>query len=222
MRHLANIIIIVMFFSCSPHRTDLNIDENAQVYFVDDFGFRKEYRGDHTLQYKIQYKEADNGEDYLVNPDLYFKTYDAGMIQNGKLTLRYPEIDATICKNIRGTLVFSKDITISNNGAKIKIIPVHDIEVYDTEHEFMGVLRFGDQWSGGGSTVFFVYATRETTIKGKDDGDVYDLELHTGWNRVYDYRTTFLFWERLVTTTNGKGFPPNKIWYLLKISKTPL
>jgi len=216
MKHFAKIIAIFMFFSCSSHSIDVNIDENAQVY--DDYDSRKEYRGNNTLQYKIQYKAIDSGEDYLINPDLYFKTYDAGEIQNGKLTLRYPEIDETICENIRGTLVFTKDMTISNNDAKIKIIGVHDIEVYDTENEFMGVLRFGDQWCGGGSTVFFIYATQETKIKGKDGGDIYDLELHKGWNRVYNYLTKFLFWETLATTTNGKGFPLNKIWYLLKIA----
>jgi hypothetical protein len=35
-------------------------------------------------------------------------------------------------------------------------------------------------------------------------------------NIVYDYRDKYLFRERLVTTTNGKKFPKNKIWYIFK------
>jgi hypothetical protein len=82
----------------------------------------------------------------------------------------------------------------------------------------MGVPRFGDQWSGGNYTIFFIYSTQETTIKGKHDDWAYDLKLYKGWNMVYESRNTFLFRERLITT-NGKRFPKNKIWYLLKISQ---
>jgi hypothetical protein len=203
-----------MFFSCSQESIHLNIDENVQVYFIGNNDY-EEYYGNNILKYKIQYKPIDSFEDYFINPDLYLKTYDAGAIKNGKLTLIYSEIDETICEDIGEALVLTKNINISNNNAKIKIIWVYDIDVYDIEEKNIGSLRFGDKSCGGGSTIFFIYSTQETKITGKADAEIYDLELYKGWNIVYDYRDKYLFEERLVITTNGKYFPKNKIWYII-------
>ena len=204
-----------MFFSCSREGIHLNVDENVQVYFIGNNDYKK-YYGNNILKYKIQYKPIDNGENDLANPDLYFKTYDAGAIENGKLTLIYNEIDETICEDVRKTLALTKNINISNNDAKIKIIWVYNINVYDIEGKYIGSLRFGDQSCGGGSTIFFIYSTQETKISGRDDAEIYDLELNKGWNIVYDYRDKYLFRERLVITTNGRKFPKNKIWYIFE------
>jgi hypothetical protein len=126
MRHFIKIIIIFIFLSCSHESIHLNIDENVQVYFIDNNDY-SEYYGYNILKYKIQYKLIDDFDDYYINPDLYLKTYDAGTIENGKLTLIYSEIDETICKDIWETLVRAKSINISNNNAKIKIIRAEDI-----------------------------------------------------------------------------------------------
>ena len=186
------------------------------MYFIDNNDY-EEYYGDNILKYRIQYKPIDSYEDYFINPDLHLKTYDAGVIKNGKLTLIYSEIDETICEDIRKTLVFIKSINISNDNAKIKIIRDENIDVYNIENEYIGFLRFGDIWCGGGSTIFFIYSTEDTQIIGKDDFDIYNLELYKGWNIVYNYRDKYLFWERLITTTNGKKFPNDKKWQLYNI-----
>ena len=217
MRYFAKIIIIFIFLSCSQESIHLNIDENVQVYFIDDNDY-KEYYGYNILKYKIHYKPIDNFEDYFTNPDLYLKTYDAGAIENGKLTLLYSEIDETICEDIWETLVRAKSINISNNNAKIKIIRGENIDVYDIENEYIGFLRFGDISCLGGSTIFFIYSTQDTQIMGKDDSDIYNLELYKGWNIVYDYRDKYLFWERSITTTDGRRFPNGNKWQLYKIA----
>jgi hypothetical protein len=201
-----------MFFSCSQENIRLSIDENAQVYFIDD---NEKYYENNILKYKINYKPIDNGKDAFINPDLYLKTYDAGAIENGKLTLIYNEIDDTICEDIRETLVFTKNVNISNDNAKIKIIWDYDIIVCDIEEKYIGSLRFGDVWCGGGSTIFFIYSTQDTQIIGKDDFDIYNLELYKGWNIVYYYRDKNLFWEKLIITTDGKKFPKDKTWYII-------
>ena len=220
MKRLKILILVFIIISCSKEELEVNIDKNLQVYHNNN-----EYYDDNILKFRIQI--APLGLDYIDNFDNYFKYIEAGQIKKGKLTLDYNIIDEKYCNKIIDEFHLPKyhEIKIDNNEAKIKIIKPYDIFVFNNENKDIGFLRyedynckirkFGVYHSGPCSTIYFIYATDDTKITGKDDFDIYDLNLKKGWNKVYYYEKGIKF--KLLNTTNNKKFSNKIIWEIIMI-----
>jgi len=212
MRYVCIILLTFAFYSCFLF--NINITENIQIYNIE----YKKIKNDYNLIFEIQYKLLDSSGDHILYPELYFKYYNGGSINNGKMSLIFSNIDESICNDIEYEL-FSPEINfvygniiISNKEAKIKRINVDNIIAYDLNNNKIGYLLFGQNDSFDNSGIVFIYSTQNTEIKYEDDYIIFDILLYKGWNTVYCYSN-----KKVNITTNNKYFPKNHKWRLKEI-----
>jgi hypothetical protein len=214
-------LLLILFlssilFSCLKEKSEVNYYEDDHVYLFENR--YKKYYGNNKLKYGIQYKAIDRGLNYFLNPELYFKYYDAGLIKNGRLILNFPNIDELHCEEIGKELMLSSFKRITNLDAKIKIIQDYNINVFNDKNEEIGFLGFGDPLHGGEvATIYFIYSTHETEILGENDFEEFNLFLKKGWNKIYCFSYNFLFWKKIENTTSRKFFPNGKKWEIIII-----
>jgi hypothetical protein len=213
MKQFIFIIFVFALFSCSKDNLELNIDKNAQVYHYD----YPNYYGNNILKFGIQLQIMDFN-DISSKEDLekYIVYYDAGIIENGKLSLTYNAIDEKYCENIKEEWFLPKNIIITNPETRIKFLFNSDIDVFDTDNKRIGFLRFGDHSCEGRANIYFIYATQETKIYGKNNSDNYNLKLKNGWNIIYEYDYKIFFWSKTMITTDGKAFPKGEKWIIIE------
>jgi hypothetical protein len=197
MKRLKILLLVLFLVSCTKEK----IDKNIQVYYFYYSDYRT-YSGDNIVK-------------FMGYNSLYSEYIEAGQIKKGKLTLDYNVIDEKYCRNIIDVFHYLPSyINISNNEAKIMMIPYYNIYVFNQENEEVGHLQFNGYdcskihiCGGVCSTIYFIYATEETKITGErdDSSRIYNLDLKKGWNKIYYYENN-LFQE--IYTTNSKNFPP--------------
>jgi hypothetical protein len=172
----------------------------------------------------------DSNYNGIDNSDEYFVYVDAGYIENGKLTLKYNDIDEKYSNGNLGEYFFRglNRLNISNNEAKILKIESSDIEVFDHENKVIGFLRFESDdctvknlgiihLDNPCSKIYFVYSTEETKINGELDIDIFDLEIKKGWNKVYYYENSILPYK-IIHSTSSKNFPEKTKWRVIMLN----
>jgi len=221
MKQFNILMLIFLFISCSNENHIQNIDKDIQVYNYSN----SVYNGNNILKFKIQYNFMDSNYNGIDNDD-YFVYVDAGYIENGKLTLKYNDIDEKYFNgNLEGHFFRRTNrLNISNNEAKI-LTSYNDIEVLNHENNVIGILTFesydctgerlGIMHSGPCSKIYFIYSTEETKINGEFDTDIYDLELKKGWNKVYYYESILPY--KIIHSTSSKNFPDKAKWRVMMI-----
>jgi hypothetical protein len=234
MKQFNILMLIFLFISCSNENhiqnIDKDIDRDIQVYNSPNMAYRYNnfYNGNNILKFKIQYNFIDSNYNGIDNDD-YYVYVDAGYIENGKLTLKYNDIDEKYSNGNLGEYFFrrSNRLIISNNEAKILKIEVSNIRVLDHENKVVGILTFESydctverlgiiHFDNPCSKIYFIYSTEETKINGELDIDIYDLELKKGWNKVYYYEDSTLPYK-IIHSTSSENFPDKAKWKVMII-----
>ena len=226
MKQFKILMLIFLFISCSNENYIQNIDKDIQVYNYSN----KVYNGNNILEFEIQYNFLDSNYNGIDNSDEYFVYVDAGYIENGKLTLKYNDIDEKYLNGNLGEYFFRglNRLNISNNEAKILKIESSAIEVLDHENKVLGFLRFESDdcivrsfgiihLDNPCSKIYFVYSTEETKINGELDINIFDLEIKKGWNKVY-YCENSIPPYKIIHSTSSKNFPDKAKWRIIMIN----
>ena len=78
-------------------------------------------------------------------------------------------------------------VSISDENAKIFFLD--DIRGYDEDENEIGDFYLEEENDDSEYYTSWMYADRDVTIKGEDDGDKYDVNLKKGWNIIYESYT---------------------------------
>ena len=235
MKQSKILMLIFLFISCSNENhiqnIDKDIDRDIQVYNSPNMPYRYNnfYNGNNILRFKIQYNFIDSNYNGIDNFDEYFVYIDAGYIENGKLTLKYNDIDEKYFNGNMRKYFFrgANRLNISNNEAKMLRIEVSNIQVFDHENKVIGILTFESydctverlgiiHLDNPCSKIYFIYSTEETKINGELNIDIFDLELKKGWNKVYYYENSTRPYK-IIHSTSSKNFPDKAKWRIIMI-----